>query len=128
MAAAGPVRAFLSYAHEDHAWRDRVLKQLGWLVNSGQLQAFDDRQIKPGRAMGRHGSEPSSRRPRSSSSSSPGISSARATAPSRSSCARWSGSAAAPPTSIAIYCDWVDLGALPLAAHQVPAAGRERTT
>ena len=48
MAPAGPVRAFLSYAHEDHAWRDRVLKQLGWLVNSGQLQAFDDRQIKPG--------------------------------------------------------------------------------
>ena len=30
-AAAGPVRAFLSYAHEDHAWRDRVLEQLGWL-------------------------------------------------------------------------------------------------
>src|SRR4051794_19411475 len=44
----GPVRAFLSYAHEDHAWRDLVLKHIGWLEHSGQLQMFDDRAIKPG--------------------------------------------------------------------------------
>jgi hypothetical protein len=31
MPPAGPVRAFLSYAHEDHAWRDRVLDHIGWL-------------------------------------------------------------------------------------------------
>jgi TIR domain len=48
MPPAGPVRAFLSYAHEDHAWRDAVLDHLGWLRHSGQLQAFDDRRIKPG--------------------------------------------------------------------------------
>src|SRR4051812_8983310 len=43
-----PVRAFLSYAHEDHLWRDLVLKHIGWLRHSGQLQMFDDRAIKPG--------------------------------------------------------------------------------
>ena len=41
MPPPGPVRAFLSYAHEDHVWRDSVLNQLGWLRHSGQLQAFD---------------------------------------------------------------------------------------
>ena len=50
MAESGPIRAFLSYAHEDHAWRDRVLKHLGWLRNSGRLEHFDDRQLKPGEA------------------------------------------------------------------------------
>jgi tetratricopeptide (TPR) repeat protein len=50
MAETGPIRAFLSYAHEDHAWRDRVLKHLGWLRNSGRLEEFDDRQLKPGEA------------------------------------------------------------------------------
>ena len=48
MAETGPIRAFLSYAHEDHLWRDRVLKHLGWLRNSGRLEQFDDRQLKPG--------------------------------------------------------------------------------
>ena len=42
MAAPDPVRAFLSYAHEDHAWRDALLGQLGWLTNSGQLEVFYD--------------------------------------------------------------------------------------
>lgn len=45
MPPPGPVRAFLSYAHEDHVWRDRVLKQLGWLSHSGQLDTFDDRAL-----------------------------------------------------------------------------------
>src|SRR5919206_3364188 len=45
---AEPVRVFLSYAHEDHEWRDAVLDHLGWLKHSGQLVHFDDRQIKPG--------------------------------------------------------------------------------
>ena len=48
MAKIGPIRAFLSYAHEDHGWRDRVLMHLGWLRNSGRLEHFDDRQLKPG--------------------------------------------------------------------------------
>ena len=60
MAPAGPVRAFLSYAHEDHAWRDALLGHLGWLIDSGQLTVFRDPQIEPGRAMERASSEPSS--------------------------------------------------------------------
>ena len=48
MPPPGPVRAFLSYAHEDHAWRDRVLKHIGWLSHSHQLDTFDDRELKPG--------------------------------------------------------------------------------
>ena len=43
-----PVSVFLSYAHEDRAWCERLLDHLGWLRHSGQLHAFDDRQIKPG--------------------------------------------------------------------------------
>jgi TIR domain len=48
MPATGPVRAFLSYAHEDHVWRDAVLAHLGWLRHRGRLDLFDDRQIEPG--------------------------------------------------------------------------------
>ena len=48
MAAAGPIRAFLSYAHEDFSWRDRVLQHLGWLVDRGRLDIFDDRRIEAG--------------------------------------------------------------------------------
>ena len=118
MATSGPVRAFLSYAHEDHAWRDRVLKQLGWLVNSGQLQAFDDRQIKPGEQW-----DPRIRAELEAASiiivliSEHFVGSkyctieelVRAVERQRSGTADF----------IAIYCDWVDLGALPVAAHQV---------
>ena len=43
---AGPIRAFLSYAHEDFSWRDRVLQHLGWLVDRGRLDIFDDRRIE----------------------------------------------------------------------------------
>ena len=42
------VRVFLSYAHEDRAWCERLLDHLGWLRHSGQLAVFDDQQIKPG--------------------------------------------------------------------------------
>ena len=45
---AGPIRAFLSYAHEDFSWRDRVLQHLGWLVDRGRLDIFDDRRIEAG--------------------------------------------------------------------------------
>ena len=48
MATSGPVRAFLSYAHEDHAWRAAVLKHIGWLSHTHQLDTFDDRELKPG--------------------------------------------------------------------------------
>ncbi|MFL5333032.1 MAG: TIR domain-containing protein, partial [Geminicoccaceae bacterium] len=43
-----PVRVFISYAHEDRAWCERLLDHLGWLRHGGQLAVFDDRQIKPG--------------------------------------------------------------------------------
>ena len=45
MAETGPVRAFLSCAHEDHGWRDQVLMHLGWLRHSGRLEHFDDDQL-----------------------------------------------------------------------------------
>src|SRR3954471_5232399 len=43
-----PVRVFISYAHEDRAWCERLLDHLGWLRHGGQLVVFDDQQIKPG--------------------------------------------------------------------------------
>ena len=45
---SGPVRVFLSYAHEDHKWRDDLLNQLGGLRYDDKLVHFDDRQIEPG--------------------------------------------------------------------------------
>src|SRR5919205_267938 len=42
------VRVFLSYAHEDRAWCERLLNHLGWLRQTGQLAVFDDQQIKAG--------------------------------------------------------------------------------
>ena len=66
MAKIGPIRAFLSYAHEDHGWRDRVLMHLGWLRNSGRLEHFDDRQLKPGESWDA-GSRASWMKPTSSS-------------------------------------------------------------
>src|SRR4051794_27812663 len=42
------VRVFLSYAHEDRAWCERLLNQLGWLQQTGQLAVFDDQQIRAG--------------------------------------------------------------------------------
>ena len=62
MAATGPVRAFLSYAHEDSNWCKAVLKHIGWLEHSGQVAAFHDRELKPG-SDGTTGSRASSPRP-----------------------------------------------------------------
>src|SRR5690348_17044226 len=45
---SGRVRVFLSYAHEDAAWRDAVQNHLGWLRHTDRLRVFDDRVIKPG--------------------------------------------------------------------------------
>src|SRR5919206_3156811 len=42
------VRVFLSYAHEDREWCERLLNQLGWLRQTGQLAVFDDQQIRAG--------------------------------------------------------------------------------
>ena len=116
--SASPVRAFLSYAHEDSAWRDRVLKQLGWLVNSGQLKAFDDRQIKPGEQW-----DPRIRAELEAASiivvliSEHFVGSRYCTIEElvRAVERQRSGTA----DLVAIYCDWVDLEALPIASHQV---------
>src|SRR3954470_8487960 len=43
-----PVRVFISYAHEDRAWCERLLDHLGGLRHGGQLAVFNDQQIKPG--------------------------------------------------------------------------------
>jgi phage tail protein X len=118
MPSAGPVHAFLSYAHEDHGWRDRVLDHIGWLRHSGQLLAFNDRQIKPGERW-----DPCIRQeleaahvivvlisPRFVGSRFCSVEElVRAVERQRQGTA----------DLIAVYCDWVDLEMLPLAAHQV---------
>ena len=43
-----PDSVFISYAHEDRAWCERLLEHLGWLRHSGRLAVFDDQQINPG--------------------------------------------------------------------------------
>src|SRR3954452_2558329 len=43
-----PVSVFISYAHEDRAWCERLLDHLGWLRHSGPLAVFEDQQIKAG--------------------------------------------------------------------------------
>ena len=48
MTTGGPVRLFLSYAHEDSKWCEAVLNHLGWLRHSGRVEAFHDRALKPG--------------------------------------------------------------------------------
>jgi hypothetical protein len=42
------VNVFISYAHEDRAWCNRLRDQLGALVNLGQIRLFDDGEIRPG--------------------------------------------------------------------------------
>jgi hypothetical protein len=118
MPFTGPVRAFLSYAHEDHAWRDAVLDHLGWLRHSGQLQAFDDRQIKPGERW-----DPRIRRELEAAHLvlaliSPKFVGSRFCSAEelvRAVERQRQGTA----DLVAVYCDWVDLEALPLAGHQV---------
>ena len=118
MAPAGPVRAFLSYAHEDFVWRDRVLDQLGWLRHSKQLQAFEDRQIKPGEQW-----DPRIRGELDNAAiiivliSDHFVGSSYCTIDELvRAVERQRGGTA---DLIAIYCDWVDLEALPLASHQI---------
>lgn len=40
-------KIFISYAHEDRAYCDELLNHIGWLRNSGRIEAFDDRSIRP---------------------------------------------------------------------------------
>ncbi len=117
MAEAAVVRAFLSYAHEDHAWRDRVLDHLGWLRHSGRLVVFDDRETKPGEEWD----------PRIKAELEAADIVVLLVTPSfmgsryctveelvRAVERRRAGEA----ELVAIVCDHVDLGALPLARHQ----------
>lgn len=43
------MRIFVSYSHQDEAWKDRVVKQLGVLASEG-LDVWDDRKIAAGAA------------------------------------------------------------------------------
>jgi hypothetical protein len=45
---ATPVHIFISYAHEDSAWLDKLQRHLGGLRHLGRVQAFDDRDILAG--------------------------------------------------------------------------------
>ncbi len=41
-------RIFISYSHDDEAWKDRVVSQLGVLEHEGLLSVWEDRQIAAG--------------------------------------------------------------------------------
>ncbi len=41
-------RIFISYSHDDEAWKDRVVSQLGVLEHEGLLSVWEDRQIAGG--------------------------------------------------------------------------------
>jgi hypothetical protein len=43
-----PSSVFISYSHQDEAWRDRLVKHLGVLQNQGLLQTWTDRDIGAG--------------------------------------------------------------------------------
>ena len=117
MPPPGPVRAFLSYAHEDHAWRDRVLKHIGWLSHSHQLDTFDDRKLKPGELWDERIGRELERADIVIALISPHFVFSRYCSVDellRAVQRQRDGSADLVP----IVCDHVDLGALPLAAHQ----------
>ncbi len=117
MAPPGPVRAFLSYAHEDHAWRDAVLKHIGWLSHSHQLDTFDDRELKPGELWDERIGRELERADIVIALISPDFVFSRYCSVDellRAIQRQRDGSADLVP----IVCDHVDLGALPLAAHQ----------
>lgn len=42
------VRVFLSYSHQDEAWKDRVALHLGVLARDGRLEVWQDRRIQAG--------------------------------------------------------------------------------
>lgn len=117
MPPAAPVRAFLSYAHEDHAWRDAVLKHIGWLSHTHQLDAFDDRALKPGELWDARIGRELERADIVIALISPDFVFSRYCSVDellRAIERQRDGSADLVP----IVCDHVDLGALPLAAHQ----------
>jgi hypothetical protein len=39
---------FVSYSHQDEAWKDRLVKQLRVLELEGDLEVWDDRRIAAG--------------------------------------------------------------------------------
>jgi hypothetical protein len=95
-----------------------VLDHIGWLCQSGRLEHFDDRQIKPGKQWDSHIRQEleaahlvlvliSRRFVGSRFCSVEEL--VRAVERQRQGTA----------DLVAVYCDWVDLEALPLAAHQV---------
>ena len=43
-------KVFISYAHKDDRWRERVVEQLGVLAKQGLLDLWDDRKIGAGDA------------------------------------------------------------------------------
>jgi tetratricopeptide (TPR) repeat protein len=43
-----PPIVFLSYSHKDEVWKDRILTHLAALQRNGQLQAWNDREIRAG--------------------------------------------------------------------------------
>jgi hypothetical protein len=47
MTGPGP-SVFVSYSHEDEAWKDRVVQHLRVLQHQGDLDLWDDRRIVPG--------------------------------------------------------------------------------
>lgn len=47
-ASADRAQVFISYSHKDEAWKDRLCKQLGVLVEQGLIDTWDDRRIAVG--------------------------------------------------------------------------------
>jgi hypothetical protein len=45
---AKPTRIFISYAHEDEDWREKLEKQLAILRQQGLIQTWHDRRIRAG--------------------------------------------------------------------------------
>jgi len=39
---------FISYAHKDEVWKDRLVSYLGLLEKAGHVDVWDDRRINPG--------------------------------------------------------------------------------
>jgi hypothetical protein len=44
---SGPT-VFISYSHQDEAWKDRLVTHLGVLKSEGVFELWDDRQISAG--------------------------------------------------------------------------------
>ncbi len=44
----GNPTVFISYSHEDEAWKDRLKSHLLMLEKAGRVSVWDDREIDPG--------------------------------------------------------------------------------